>query len=254
MPKFDKKLCLNNIYYLAKERNIKIGDLESKAEISTGYFSRLNKDDNKTSPSIDVLCSVADDLKISLDSLISVDFSTLTEDETLIIKFIDTLKRNLNSRKDHWEQEKLHVVMHHDDYKIPFKHPLLSEKKETYFSSNLKTVYNSFFYPEATTHLIDDIFYLEISYLKTLFLSRIGAVGNDKNPEEVTGYEIYITKGEEIFPVCCAYEKWSPTLYDILKGLYNSIKESTSRTVISKDVRQTLDSYINTNSSDDPPF
>ena len=42
---YDKARCLNNIYALAKERGIKIGDLEESAGVSKGYLSRVAKPD-----------------------------------------------------------------------------------------------------------------------------------------------------------------------------------------------------------------
>ena len=40
---FDKTIFMNNITYLLKRRNIKIGDLENKIGVSKGYISRINK-------------------------------------------------------------------------------------------------------------------------------------------------------------------------------------------------------------------
>lgn len=50
---FDKRLFISNIYQLAKERSVKIGDLEKKAGVSVGYLSRINKEDSNTVPTID---------------------------------------------------------------------------------------------------------------------------------------------------------------------------------------------------------
>ena len=65
---FDKRRFLDNVYYLAKQRDIKIGVLEANANLSTGYLARLNKDDNKSVPSIEVLVSFAEMLDVSMDS------------------------------------------------------------------------------------------------------------------------------------------------------------------------------------------
>jgi hypothetical protein len=42
---FDKRRFLDNVYFLAKLRDIKIGVLEANANLSTGYLARLNKED-----------------------------------------------------------------------------------------------------------------------------------------------------------------------------------------------------------------
>ena len=52
---FDKKRCIENIYTIAKEKNIKIGDLEEKAGVSKGYLSRINKEDSSSVPGVDLI-------------------------------------------------------------------------------------------------------------------------------------------------------------------------------------------------------
>ena len=49
---FDKRRCMSAIYAIAKEKGVKIGDLEKEANVSTGYLSKLNKEENTSSPSI----------------------------------------------------------------------------------------------------------------------------------------------------------------------------------------------------------
>ena len=73
MASFDKNRCLNNIYFLVKEKNLRIGDLEAGAGVSIGYISRLNKDDSKATPSIEFLVSIADKLDVTIDALIQYD-------------------------------------------------------------------------------------------------------------------------------------------------------------------------------------
>ncbi len=254
MPEFDKKLCLNNIYYLTKERNIKIGDLETNAKVSTGYFSRLNKEDNKTNPSIDALCLVAEQLSVSIDSLINIDFSALTPDESFVLKFIETLKANISNHRDSWEKDSLHHIIHYDE-SIPVHHPLLKPKANSYFSNDDELDYESLFYPERPITLIDDVFYLNINCNDTLFLSSTAGLTNDTFMYEESGYELYIKSVKSISTICCAYEKTCPLFFNALTGLYNLIKDATSRTNISSNVRKLMDTYMSHSSDmDDLPF
>ena len=91
MASFDKNRCLNNIYFLVKEKNLKIGDLEAGAGVSIGYISRLNKDDSKATPSIEFLVSVADKLDVTIDALIQYDYTTPTASERYVMDFLDRL-------------------------------------------------------------------------------------------------------------------------------------------------------------------
>ena len=78
MAGFDKKRCLSNVYFLTKQKGLRLGDVETGAGVSLGYFSRLNKVDSSNNPSIEVLVSVADNLGITLDALCGFDFSSAT--------------------------------------------------------------------------------------------------------------------------------------------------------------------------------
>lgn len=255
MPNFDKKLCMNNIYYLAKKRNLKIGDIENKAEISPGYFSRINKDDSKTNPSIEVLCSVAEQLSIGLDSLISVDHSALTPDENFVLQFLDTLKNSVSKHQDAWEKEILKKILNYSDINTPLYHPMLCLSTDNY-DDYVSAYYRSDFYPDRSVRLLDDIYYLPISYNETLFLSSTVLLEDRENSlSETKGYELYI-KGpsKKVSTVCCAYEEIYPTFYVVLESLFSSIKEAVSRTCISDDVRSSLNSYMSKKIEDDLPF
>ena len=88
---FDKKRCIDNIYVLAKEQGMKIGDLEEKAGVSKGYLSRINKEENTSIPGIDLLASIADQFHVGIDYLVDCQLDTLTTNERFVLQFIDRL-------------------------------------------------------------------------------------------------------------------------------------------------------------------
>ena len=59
---YSKKVLMDNIYYLAKKNNITLGKLEELVGLSAGYLSRLNREDNNSNPSIDVVSSFSKQL------------------------------------------------------------------------------------------------------------------------------------------------------------------------------------------------
>lgn len=255
MPSFDKKLCMNNIYYLVKKHNLKIGDIENKAEISPGYFSRINKEDSKTNPSIEVLCSIAEQLSVSLDALISVDFTALTPDESYVLQFLETLKDSVDKHKDSWEKEVLKKILNYSNMNTPLYHPMLCIENDNY-DDYVSVYYRSDFYPERSIRLLDDIYYLPVSFNETIFLSNTVMLEDRENDlVESKGYELYL-KGpnKKVSTICCAYEEIYPTFYTILERLFNSIKEAVSRTSISDEVRGFLKTYMKNKQDDDLPF
>ena len=86
MDGFDIKRIVENIYLLIKEKDLKIGDVESKSGISTGYLSRLK--DSKTNINIESLYKIANYLNVTIDSLVNCDFSELSATEKYMLNFL----------------------------------------------------------------------------------------------------------------------------------------------------------------------
>lgn len=102
---FDKRLCMDNIYAIAKEKGIKIGNLEKAAGLSGGYLSKLSKEGNTAVPGIDSLLLIAQTLGVSIDALLSVNYKELNNDEKYLIAFIEKLIRGTESNMIAWEIE-----------------------------------------------------------------------------------------------------------------------------------------------------
>ena len=120
---FDKKLCMENIYAIAKDKGIKIGDLEKTAGLSAGYLSKLSKEGNTAVPGIDSLLMIAQALGVSIDSLVSVDYKDLNNNEKYLAAFIEKLMSGTESRKITWEIEGA-AFLNSNDTGPDFVHPL----------------------------------------------------------------------------------------------------------------------------------
>lgn len=73
---FNKTLCFSNIRELLRQNpDVKIGQIEKEAGIRLGYMSRLEKDGNTSEPSMEFVVTAAKLLKVSVDTLISVDLA-----------------------------------------------------------------------------------------------------------------------------------------------------------------------------------
>ena len=104
---FDKKLCMDNIYAIAKDKGIRIGELEKVAGLSAGYLSKLSKEGNTAVPGIESLSLIAQTLGVSIDALLSVDYKELNDDEKYLAAFIEKLIRGTESNMLAWEIEDL---------------------------------------------------------------------------------------------------------------------------------------------------
>lgn len=156
---FDKKLCMDNIYAIAKEKGIKIGELEKYAGLSTGYLSKLNKEGNTAVPGIDSLSLIAEKLGISIDTLISVNYKELDSNERYVSGFITKLIKGTECGKVAWEIEG-GAYLNSSTTGAGFEHPLFTSM------------------PSATVDPVSDEL---VSYVANEYQSRFTAISDVKS-------------------------------------------------------------------------
>lgn len=260
MKEFNKRLCLSNIYYLAKKKNIKIGDLESAAGVSAGYISRLNKADTKTSPSIEMLVAVADMLEVSLDALLHHDFEVLTPGEKYMVDFLSKLIEKTTDNDEIWQRETYSKLSHirADENGNP-NHPLFSwQSKFTpgiggYPEEQSFIGYNSLFREEERVSVCDDGYILpfgdqSLYLMKVIVPTEMDGQGNDAEYE----YELYMVDRRWNVSIVChsTYEEDSP-YNQPLADLYGAAADSSKHPILTASVRSAIDNYM---SAADLPF
>lgn len=111
-----KKRIGNNIKALAKWYGFKIGDIEKESGVSLGYLSRISNDSQKeTSPIIDLLITASDKFKVSIDSLVSMDFNRIADSEKMRLQgFFQTLLYLSNRDRLDWKRNDGKVVRDDD--------------------------------------------------------------------------------------------------------------------------------------------
>lgn len=262
MGSFEKKRCLDNIYFLAKEKNIRIGDLEARAGVSAGYFSRLNKEDSKANPSIEVLTAVSEKLGVTIDALINYSYNELNSSEKYILNFIERLLSLTVSGDKLWDRERIKKVLSlgvdEDNVAI---HPLMEvrtvftqiDQTTGYPDYHEGVVYNSLFHEDEYIGLLGDIYSIEIDQSRTVYLTLIGA-GEDEDagipPQEE--YEMYIVSGREVSPVCHSSYNQNTPFNTALENLYKAASESSKHPKINSMVKSAIDDFMAFNDPDLP--
>lgn len=241
MSKFDKRICLSNIYALARERNIKIGDLEKDGGMSAGYLSRLSKDDNNSIPSIEFIAAVAEQLGVSIDALISRDFTQITPTESYLLKFLEKLVSDTDSDKLYWTKQTAQYLntMEADEYGGSLDHPLFFidwERGET------EPQYWSRFDGERKVE--DDCFVLQMTGHESLYLMcTTDSIGS-------SAYELYLVQRGAVHPLC--QSKDSTKLFsDPLNTLYFSAAESCKHPKLNPTVTSVIDKFMSNSLDDD---
>ena len=122
---FNKSLLIDNIEYLLKERNKRVGELEAEIGVSAGYISRISKEGG-SKPGVDFIGKVAEALNVSIDTLLTVPLTDITPTEKYLITFFEKLKRDTASDTLAWEKESAKLLNNlepdPEDGSIP--HPL----------------------------------------------------------------------------------------------------------------------------------
>lgn len=82
---------------------MKIGDVEKVAGVSTGYFSRVSKNQYKASLSIESLVKIANLFEVSVDALLFADFESHNPGDTYLLNFICKLIKLTEGGEIDWK-------------------------------------------------------------------------------------------------------------------------------------------------------
>lgn len=244
---FDKSGCIETIYSLAKDRGLKIGDLEEKAGVSRGYLSRINKEGNTSVPSIELLGSIADQLGVSVDYIVNYRVFELTEGEAYLLKFLDKLLHRTVCGKLEWVCETESVVNEESD--TPVNNPLVSIVDN--YSMEFECLYKTHQYNSRFGHavLIGNTYHTDLQgSMAKIYIMKVHYL--EKNEIGMTifsqpMYEIYLVD-KDITPLCSSYFVRSGVpLMEKIMELYKTIETSTSRIGITKESKRLMESFMN---------
>lgn len=106
MSNINKKRIGDNINALAKYYGFKIKDLEEEAGVSQGYISRLsNKNSKDSNPVIDLLMMASEKFRVTIDSLIYLDFTKLADPAKMKIhSFLEAVLSLTDKGQLTWEK------------------------------------------------------------------------------------------------------------------------------------------------------
>lgn len=245
MGAFNRKMLLSNIAALTKEKNVKMGDLETAAGVSAGYFSRLNKGESNAIPNIEVITAVAEKLEVTIDCLAKVDYEALTPSERYLVDFINKLISKTSSFEMLWEGETVRKMLSegYDEHGNP-AHPLFVD---TDFAD--RPVYNSLFHQGERVGLLGPAYHIPFDGGTVLWLADVGFNDDENNPPEEE-IELYMQKKYKVTPICHTVANGFSPFNDILFSLYYAAAESSKRPKIDGDVKSAIDSFM----MEDIPF
>lgn len=254
---FNKTLCFSNIRELLRQNlDVKIGQIEKEAGIRLGYMSRLEKDGNTSEPSVEFVVTAAKLLKVSVDTLISVDLTGLTPTEQYITSFFDKLKEDTLKDRLDWNRETaFNLNRMEPDMNGFVYHPLFAE--ETFYEETdceypqevTRIVFNSkTFGPK--TYIAGDCFNLRLKNGTTLYLMDIEKSVHKVGDSSAAAKEAWMyvpSKGSQLL---VASQDDTPVAL-FLELLFSTVKERMEHPKVNNDVMYAIDAFMKDDISDD---
>lgn len=252
MTKIDNTKCINNIYYLIKDRNMKIGDVENRVGVSAGYFSRLSKEANQTLPSLETICNIADLLNVSIDALLYLDLNEMGAQDKLVSDFILRLIDKTTSGKLLWTRGDSNTI--YVDIQNFDGHPLYEEieykegDRIDYDDPLYKFKYNTIF--RNGGDIVGEFYevYLEEEKAK-LYIVKTAIINYSIVDDGITdvSYELFIYADNELNGICNTDSKLGKFYEKILPQLYNTAAVSSRKSKINGKVKNIITSFMRDN-------
>ena len=254
---FNPKVLFDNVDFLIKSENRKIGEVESDAGVSAGYISRTSKDGGSR-PGIDFIMNIAKVLHVSIDTLLKVDISSLTPTERYLISFLKKLEHDTVHDLLAWERVSAESLnnMETDQNGIT-NHPLFDfhrfyEEGESEYPEEVSRVVfvsNSF---GVHTSIHGDCFELRLKNGAYLHLMNISKSEYRTNDSEVFAKEIWMSiPGQEPQYLCS--DHGDSKLAEFINNLYAAVAENTKHPKVKQEFRYIIDSFMKGENEDDPP-
>lgn len=255
---FDKKTCMDNIYAIAKDKGIKIGDLEKRAGLSTGYLSKLSKEGNTAVPGIETLSTIADALGVSIDYLISVNYKGLNQDEKYFSAFIEKLIKGTESGRIAWEIEGA-AYLNSNNTGENFVHPLflpipsaIDDPVSGELVNYVANVYQSRFLHFDDVKSFGNCYHCEITpggdllYMMKLFLgnknyTKKGSYDSFKRNEET---ELYLVDRFGKVNSLCSTFSVGEEMKKLIEKLYSTVYGDNRHISVSTNTKSIIDKFM----------
>jgi transcriptional regulator with XRE-family HTH domain len=234
---FDKTILLNNIAFLLKKYDMRMGELEQLLNISSGYISRTAKPSSDKRLSIDVVWKIAKIFDISLSDLLENELSIPKSNTDMVAKFLIKLCEQTKENIIEWESEGGVMIVLNDKYS---EMGLISEENDD------KVVYHpQHLNPDYKWILADDIFVCKnIDAKKGLAIIPY----TDAEKGKYQGYDfIFVWSDEDGHHWEKAFYTSDDPLGTLIKHaahLYKSIQETELDAKVTPTVRSLITDYL----------
>jgi len=252
---FNKQTLFENISFLVKEKGLKIGELETAAGVSAGYISRASKEGGST-PGIEFIANIANELKVSIDTLISVNLAELTPTERYIISFLEKLEKDTSADKLDWHRESADSLNRTvTDMNGNAEHPLFSfetffEESDCEYPNELSECRFISHYYDVHTAAHGDCFNLRMKNGTYVYVMNISKSVYHTNDPDAFAKEVWMYAPQSGSHFLCG-NRDSSTIGFLVDSLYNAIVENSQHPKIKPDFQYVINAFMKDDISDD---
>lgn len=233
---YSKKRFLSNLGYLMKKKNVRIGEIETAANLSAGYFSRIKGEENDSQcPNIEALYAIAEKLDVSLDFLLNAELTSLNDSEEYLLKFINWLIKNTEIGKLDWKKQYM------EDVTNDGKHPLNHWVAEVGYNSDPYLVYDSLF-TNKQLEIANDVCYLDLEDNKRIYLVQCRFTDQEESP--FMQYEMYMMLGKEKRKVANGGDDTKSVFEKTLSNLFSFALKSSNDVKLEGDVKEEIKKFM----------
>lgn len=223
---------------------MKVGELEKKAGVSAGYFSRISKDSVNTVPGIDVVSRVASTLGVSIDTLVYGRMYNATATDEYVLSVIEKVLADTNSGDLVWYRHgKAFFADPTEDYgEEHWTHPLFTLQYDDGYGHY---VYRSAYHEkQEDIMVVDDCFSATIGEDAQLYLMCVGLLQDPRIAPISREYELYLVQDGVPHALCHTNCDNLEIFYLALQQLYDAAAEQCRHTRLAPAVKSILDTYL----------
>lgn len=249
---FDKKVCFRNIRELIKNNpNVRLGQIENEAGLRAGYMSRLEKDSNMTEPSLEFVVTAAKMLEVSIDALLMVDMTGLTDTERYLSKFIERMKKDTLSGLIKWNRENAkdlnssEISLDEDELRPLFvlERDWAIDNENGCPETIMAPRFISHNYGKYT-HIHDDCFNFQIEDGMRVYLMDIEKIIHAEDTKKECAKEIWMWSKKTDGQYILSNRGSSPLSYEV-DTIFNIVREHTNRPEITEDIYDSIEKFMN---------
>ncbi len=242
-----------NIVDIAKERKIKIKELEDSVGVSNGYFSRFTKLNQASGLKLELLFDIAKFLHTSVDYVVNYKDRMLSEDDKRVVNFLDCIAMYIREYKPLCEMVTLNYIQRHSDCQLIdeiFYYKIIKDnfpggdvhenfrylsKFVSQFPKLEKIIYDS-----NTGRIWTD----PKSDAKFLITRTMLGLQSQNGVEWYGGFEMYMENEGKVVTICNAYRSLYEKFFNQLEIIYGLVSEGYCNAYINDETRSFIDDYI----------